>query len=57
MTEEEVENVEIMIRQEISFIVEDGIDDLEKVVEKAIRTLVYDETRRRPRVFVTVNTI
>ena len=31
--------------------------DLKKIAEKTIRNFLYDETRRRPRVFVTMSTV
>jgi ribonuclease J len=34
-----------------------GNGDLKKVTEKTIRNFLYDETRRRPRVFVTTSTV
>jgi len=59
MAADDLQEVVVKIRQKISEIVtlSRQSEDLTKEIEQAVRTVIFSETRRRPRVFVSVSYI
>ncbi len=51
---EDAENLAPLIRRKVTDLVNAGGLDDEKIITDAVRSLLYNETRRRPVVFVTV---
>jgi ribonuclease J len=57
MADQEVENVLALAAKRISEKVSQSNGNLQKIIENDVRTFLYSETRRRPRVFVSVNQV